>query len=84
VNRDEVEAAFRKLVLECQCPNCGARFTEYAYQWGQAWSEGRHDLLQEQRSTERDSPYKVKCESCGQRAYVDYFKRHAVSSGEES
>lgn len=84
MNRDQVEASFMKLVLECRCPGCGETFTEYAYHWGEVWSEGRRDLLQEQGTTERDAPYKVKCELCGLRAQIDYFKRHAVSVRGES
>jgi hypothetical protein len=77
-NRDEVDAAFAAMLKAIPCPSCGAQFTDAAVQWCDAWIEGRHDLLREMNTTERDGPVKIRCERCGTRASVDIFRRAAT------
>lgn len=79
-SREEVERAFRKMVKSLRCPSCGVEFSDWAVDWGEAWCEGRRDLLREQNSGERDGPYKVKCELCGHRSLIDYFRNEARSA----
>lgn len=71
--RAEVEASFREMVKSLRCPNCDLEFTDFALTWGDAWLEGRHDLMAEDGGQERDGPYKLKCELCGHRAWLNYF-----------
>ena len=42
------------------------------------WNSGRHDLLDEMNTTERDGPVKILCMRCGSEALIDYFKRVAT------
>lgn len=76
----EVERAFREMVKSLACPGCGVEFTDHAVEWGDAWLEGRIDLLREEGWQERDGPYKLKCELCGHRSWLDYFERSVRSS----
>lgn len=73
VTAAEIESAFRKAVKSHRCPGCELEFTDAAVDWGHAWCEGRHDLLVEQGCTERDGPFKLKCELCGHKSWCDYF-----------
>ncbi len=73
VTRQEIEAAFRERVKSIVCPNCELEFTDFAVDWGNAWLEGRLDLMNENGWQERDGPYKIKCELCGKRFWLDYF-----------
>jgi hypothetical protein len=79
--RAEVEASFREMVKSLRCPSCDLEFTDFALIWGDAWLEGRHDLMVEDGGQERDGPYKLKCELCGHRSWLNYFAR-SVSSAE--
>jgi hypothetical protein len=79
--RAEVEASFRAMVKSLHCPNCDLEFTDFALTWSDAWLEGRHDLIAEDGGQERDGPYKLKCELCGHRSWLNYFAR-SVSSAE--
>ena len=80
VPRSEVKKAFRSLVKSLRCPSCEIEFTDWAVDWGDAWAEGRRDRMRETGNDERDSPYKVKCELCGHRSWIDYFRRAARSA----
>jgi hypothetical protein len=73
--RAEVHASFRAMVKSLRCPNCELEFTDFALDWGDAWCEGRRDSELELGHPEgsRDGPYKLKCELCGHRAWLNYF-----------
>lgn len=71
--RAEVEAAFRSMILKISCPRCGEPFTDGAVNWGDAWQEVRMDTMRELDTQERDGPYKIKCEWCDQRSFINYF-----------
>lgn len=71
----QIHAAFRRAIKTLHCLECGMEFTDYAYDWGDAWHEGRIDLMKELGSIERDGPFKVRCELCGQRHWYNYFSR---------
>jgi hypothetical protein len=70
---EDVKRAFRDMVKRIQCPSCGLEFTDAAVDWGEAWSEGRRDSLVELEMQDRDGPYKVKCELCETRSFINYF-----------
>jgi uncharacterized C2H2 Zn-finger protein len=74
------DQAFRDLVTSLHCPACNEPFTDAATNWGFAWHEGRIDALREEGVQERDGPFKVKCEWCGHRSLIDYFKNTATSA----
>ena len=78
VTADQVHAAFHQAIKTLHCLECGMKFTDYACDWGDAWLEGRIDLLKEDGKTERDGPFKVRCELCGQRHWYNYFSRTVV------
>lgn len=65
------------MVLKIKCPHCGELFTDGAVDWGHAWLEGRIDAMRELDTQERDGPYKVKCEWCDERSFINYFARTA-------
>ena len=75
--RAEVELAFREMVKTLRCPACERAFTDFAVDWGDAWREGRRDLLRDQghHDGERDVPFKLKCELCGQKSWLNYVGR---------
>jgi hypothetical protein len=79
-SRAEVEQAFRDMVTSLQCPACELEFTDFAVEWGRAWYEGRMDLMAEQSWQERDGPFKLKCELCGHRSWLDYFAKSVTSA----
>lgn len=81
--RAEVASSFHAMVKSLKCPNCDLEFTDFALTWGDAWCEGRRDMEFEQGALEcsRDGPYKLKCELCGHRSWLDYFAG-SVSSAE--
>lgn len=81
-SREDVERAFRARVRALRCPSCGAEFTDAALDWGAAWHEGRRDLMAERGWQERDGPYKLRCEGCGRRAWLNFFA-WSVRSAEE-
>lgn len=74
---EELAASFRSMVKRIACPHCSNRYTDAAVDWGEAWSEGRRDRMAELGDQERDGPYKVKCELCGERGWIDYFAETA-------
>lgn len=74
----QVHAAFHQAIKTLHCLECGMEFTDYAGDWGDAWLEGRFDLLKEDGQTERDGPIKVRCELCGQRHWYNYFSGTVV------
>jgi hypothetical protein len=61
------------MVKSLHCPECDLEFTDLAIEWAEAWQEGRMDLMAEEGTTERDGPYKIKCELCGCRSWINYF-----------
>lgn len=65
------------MIKAIPCPSCGVEFSDFAVEWGEAWSEGRRDCLRELGPQERDGPHKVKCELCGERAFINYFANTA-------
>jgi hypothetical protein len=77
-NVDEPRTAFDALLKSIACPSCGELYSDSSVQWCNAWIEGRHDLLDEMNTTERDGPVKILCMRCGGKALVDYFKRLAT------
>lgn len=79
-HRDEIEQAFCDMVKSLQCPGCELEFTEYAVDWGFAWCEGRRDLMDEHGWQERDGPFKLKCELCGHRSWLNYFSKSITSA----
>lgn len=78
----EVDASFRAMVKSLRCPSCELEFTDFALTWGEAWCEGRRDMEFEQGALEcsRDGPYKLKCELCGHRSWLDYFAGSVCSA----
>lgn len=78
--RDDVDEAFREMVKELQCPGCELEFTDFAVEWGWAWCEGRRDLMTEEGWQERDGPFKLKCELCGHRSWLNYFSKSVKSA----
>ena len=77
---DDVEIAFREMVKALHCPHCDLEFTDQAVEWGWAWCEGRRDLMHEQGQDERDGPFKLKCELCGHRSWLNYFSKSVTSA----
>ena len=71
--RSEIEANFRAMVKSLMCPFCGEQFTDSALDWGDGWREGRRAALLEHDVVERDGPYRIKCQSCGDCSWVNYF-----------
>lgn len=69
----EQRQAFRDQVKALRCPHCQVEFSDAALDWAEAWLEGRFDLMQEAGWQERDGPYKLRCELCGQRSWLNYF-----------
>ena len=69
----QIHHLFRERVKGLHCPQCDVTFSDYALDWAEAWQEGRHDLMAEHGWQERDGPYKLKCELCGQRSWLNYF-----------
>lgn len=82
VPAEEVERAFNALVKSLRCPHCDVEFSDYAVDWGWAWCEGRQDRLREEGLEERDGPFKLRCELCGLRSWLDYF-RDTVTKAED-
>jgi hypothetical protein len=80
IPNSEVEKAFRSMVKSIRCPSCEVEFSDWAVDWGRAWAEGRRDRMRETGEDERDGPYQVKCELCGHRSWIDYFRRTARSA----
>lgn len=80
---EEVFAAFRTMIRRIPCPYCGEPFTDAAVNWGEAWLEGRSDTMFECDRQERDGPYKVKCELCDERSWIDYFAATASKTRNE-
>ncbi len=78
----EVERVFSEMVKSIRCPNCDLEYTDYALEWGNVWCEGRRDRMREEGLQEHDGPYKLRCELCGHRSWLNYFAR-SVSSAEE-
>ena len=83
-SREEVEKAFREMVTSLKCPTCHEGFTDFAVTWGDAWLEGRTDLLREEDRQERDGPFKLKCELCGSRSWLNYFAGTVTSEVPQS
>jgi len=79
-NPGDVHAEWRAMVKSLRCPGCDLEFTDFAVDWGDAWMEGRIDLMNEQDWQERDGPYKLKCELCGHRSWLDYFNSSVRSA----
>ena len=79
-SREEVEKTFREMVRSLKCPACHEKFTDFAIEWGDAWLEGRTDLLREEGQQERDGPFKLKCEICGSRSWLNYFEGTVTSA----
>lgn len=75
VSREEVDKAFADMIKTLHCPSCDLEFTDFAVEWGRAWYEGRLDLMAEHGWQERDGPFKLKCELCGHRSWLDYFAK---------
>jgi hypothetical protein len=71
--RDEVGRAFRNAVKAHPCPACGAAFTDFAIDWGDAWRAGYIDCMWENGWTMRDGPFKLKCESCKRCSWYELF-----------
>lgn len=69
----EIEMAFRNTVKAKKCPHCEMEFTDFSIEWGDAWQEGRDDLMKESGLQERDGPCKLKCELCGGKSWFNYF-----------
>ena len=80
VSAEEIKRAFRSTIKAIPCPGCGLTYTDAAVDWGDAWREGRRDLMDEQGWDERDGPYKLKCELCGHRAWLNIFARSVRSA----
>lgn len=80
VGRDEIENSFRNMIKALHCPECDLEFTDFAVDWGYAWREGRMDLMDEQGWQERDGPFKLKCELCGHRSWLNYFAKSVASA----
>lgn len=68
------------MVKSLVCPHCELEFTDFAVDWGDAWVEGRLDLMDEIGRQERDGPYKLKCELCGKRSWLNYFAKTVKSA----
>nr|CAA9264449.1 hypothetical protein AVDCRST_MAG63-2604 [uncultured Armatimonadetes bacterium] len=83
-NSDPAEESFRRMIRSLDCPFCGLGYTDHAVDWGWAWSEGRADALREQGRDERDGPFKLKCELCGKRAWLNYFAKTVTSAESDS
>jgi len=77
-SRAGVHASFQAMLKSIACPSCDISFTDAAVRWCDAWCEGRHDLLVELKSTERDGPVKIWCEYCGTKALINYFSGTAT------
>lgn len=80
ITRSEIDQAFRDMVTSLCCPACELEYTEFAVEWGRAWYEGRKDLMDEQGWQERDGPFKLKCELCGHRSWLNYFAKSVTSA----
>jgi sarcosine oxidase delta subunit len=76
-SRSDIAADFRAMILQIHCPHCGEQFTDGAVDWGNAWLEGRMDTMHTFNIQERDGPYKIKCEWCDQRSWINYFSATA-------
>lgn len=76
---EEVQAAFDAMLKSIACPSCDEPYSDAAVQWCNAWIEGRHDLLVEMNTTERDGLVKIRCELCDGKAWIDYFKKVATA-----
>lgn len=77
---DELQDPFRDMIKSIACPHCELEFTDFAADWGDAWCEGRRDLMDEHGWQERDGPYKLKCELCGKRSWLNYFNKSVKSA----
>jgi hypothetical protein len=73
MSAQEIHQAFRARVKTLVCPMCDVAYSDAALDWAEAWQEGRRDLMQENGWQERDGPYKLCCELCGHRVWLDYF-----------
>lgn len=69
----EQREAFRAAIKQLRCPFCEVEYSDAALDWADAWLEGRFDMMAEHGWTERDGPYKLRCELCGHRAWLNYF-----------
>ena len=79
----EIKAAFGEAVRRVPCPQCSTPFSDAALAWGEAWQEGRRDLMRELRRDERDGPYKLRCDVCGSRAWLNYLAMTATRADQE-
>ncbi len=77
---EKVNASFRAMVKRIACPHCAEPFTDGAVDWGDAWTEGRFDLLRESGTSECDGPVKVKCEWCDEKSWINYFAETATKA----
>jgi len=77
ITAEEIHASFIKMVMSIKCPYCDEPFTDGAVEWAEAWQEGRRDLIRALDTDERDGPYKIKCEWCNERSWINYFKGEA-------
>lgn len=73
LTREEIEDDARKRTKAHACPACGARFTDYAVDWGWGWFHGYRDRLAEEGTSMRDGPFKLECEACGKRSWYEYL-----------
>lgn len=69
----QIRQAFRERIKTLHCPYCDVAYSDPALDWAEAWQEGRRDLMIENGWQERDGPYKLRCELCGHRAWLNYF-----------
>ena len=76
--REEIEATFSAMKKSNNCPSCDIAFNDFAIEWGEAWSEGRSDLMREIHISERDGPFKIKCEFCDKKSWISCFAKTAT------
>ena len=72
-SKEEVRRLFYARIKGVLCPHCGEPYGDEAIVWAEAWQEGRMDLIREMGLDERDGPYKLRCASCGERAWLNIF-----------
>lgn len=77
--REAADREFRAEVKQLSCPGCGEAFTDAAVDWSDIWWEGRCDLLKERGWTARDGMYKLRCERCGHRSWLQPFTMAVTS-----
>ena len=73
MSAQKIHQAFRARVKTLDCPMCDIAYSDAALDWAEAWLEGRRDLMDENGWQERDGPYKLRCELCGHRVWLNYF-----------